>query len=924
MSQQITLVKDNRELVIQTVRTAVGNGGGVTALSVVAIDDPSAELNAIAGAEKGELILCYQAKATADDWTLYAWDDAASEAELVPYSVDGLTGRWQAIGGRYHYNGIDTPGEMILFATTTKEIDVGATTLENTSTGLFKFDSLTIGTPTTDVDIGAGAGHVLNSHTDPDNPTYTHVEWSAQPLTISNLVDGTITWVYMDSDSNPQQQTTSPTPKEVRENIFLGFLIVFGGAIVNIANAGYVAANPAAQLAGLFDAIGTINLSISISNGGVDLSLASSGGVLVARGINFDGTEDGRANPNDNTIAAANPERYRYATQSVASGVFVTVVDPANYDVGGTITPIPGSNNRATNQRVWMTPDGVLGIQYGTVFYNSVTDAISGSTTEEFINHSNIAESNAVLVTTMSIRKGATNLSLPADVRFLPGSKFGEAAVGGSGQSVTSLQQAYNNSTDGTVLTDTTRTAVKLQRGTALDTDDVLEILNGAGTQTLGVDGNGVATPSAVGLGGHVLNDVLISSDALSTSDVSFVTAGYVDSLYLSLDGTSAMTGALVVTPDGSAAAPAVQVGGEGNGLYSSSANVLDFASGGVSKFRMASIALRSSSLGSEATPVYSTSAHPGTGAFFVTSDIYAISTGGTEAVRWDASQVQINAAGIQANADADETFIFGRTRISSPVTDRAQWGHFDMPGATQTALQQTNTGQTLLRSATGQSMFFALGASVMFSVFSTNGLTGILATAPAFLNENSSAINPVICPTKTDLLSGLGGVASNPSMITASVERQQWSANTTGLPVSSIYRLAVAAESPDNDLDVIGLNVANETPALVGAQVQNSPAIAWEAQHWDVDAAVSRVTRWTAYVEALGTVTAGVDNSTWKLDSFTVDGGWGTQIAADNDNTAGNTRFMLYDVDNGTLERVSVGAADSGGTNFKVLRIAN
>ena len=43
-----------------------------------------------------------------------------------------------------------------------------------------------------------------------------------------------------------------------------------------------------------------------------------------------------------------------------------------------------------------------------------------------------------------------------------------------------------------------------------------------------------------------------------------------------------------------------------------------------------------------------------------------------------------------------------------------------------------------------------------------------------------------------------------------------------------------------------------------------------------------------------------------------------------DSDATAGNTRFMLYDVDNGTMERVSVGIADSGGAGYKVLRIAN
>lgn len=39
---------------------------------------------------------------------------------------------------------------------------------------------------------------------------------------------------------------------------------------------------------------------------------------------------------------------------------------------------------------------------------------------------------------------------------------------------------------------------------------------------------------------------------------------------------------------------------------------------------------------------------------------------------------------------------------------------------------------------------------------------------------------------------------------------------------------------------------------------------------------------------------------------------------------TAGQTDIMIYDVDNATLERVTVGAADSGGVGFKLLRIPN
>ena len=38
----------------------------------------------------------------------------------------------------------------------------------------------------------------------------------------------------------------------------------------------------------------------------------------------------------------------------------------------------------------------------------------------------------------------------------------------------------------------------------------------------------------------------------------------------------------------------------------------------------------------------------------------------------------------------------------------------------------------------------------------------------------------------------------------------------------------------------------------------------------------------------------------------------------------AGDTRFLLYDVDTGALAKVTVGADDSGGSGFKVLRIPN
>jgi len=46
--------------------------------------------------------------------------------------------------------------------------------------------------------------------------------------------------------------------------------------------------------------------------------------------------------------------------------------------------------------------------------------------------------------------------------------------------------------------------------------------------------------------------------------------------------------------------------------------------------------------------------------------------------------------------------------------------------------------------------------------------------------------------------------------------------------------------------------------------------------------------------------------------------------LETDSSAVASETRLLLYDVDTGALVRVSVGANDSGGTGFKVLRIPN
>ena len=76
--------------------------------------------------------------------------------------------------------------------------------------------------------------------------------------------------------------------------------------------------------------------------------------------------------------------------------------------------------------------------------------------------------------------------------------------------------------------------------------------------------------------------------------------------------------------------------------------------------------------------------------------------------------------------------------------------------------------------------------------------------------------------------------------------------------------------------------------------------------------------------------------NPIWNLDAtdyliydrgsnlFTLNIGGNPKIAADDTATATHTALKVYDVDNNALESVTVGAADSGGAGFKLLRVPN
>jgi hypothetical protein len=120
--------------------------------------------------------------------------------------------------------------------------------------------------------------------------------------------------------------------------------------------------------------------------------------------------------------------------------------------------------------------------------YATLEDAQNAITSETFTVQQDLQE-NAFLVGYIITKGNATDLNnSPSEAFMSNAGKFGTAA---SSSTVQTLQGTYNVSVDPEIVTDATRGALTIRRGSALDADNVLNIQNGAGTETFALAGDG-------------------------------------------------------------------------------------------------------------------------------------------------------------------------------------------------------------------------------------------------------------------------------------------------------------------------------------------------------------------------------------------------------------------------------------------------
>jgi hypothetical protein len=418
----------------------------------------------------------------------------------------------------------------------------------NSTTGVFTFDGITI-TSTTQFNVGAVKGWIVDSTTNPTDPLVKFIDFSGSSgLTTPYLTSSTETYISLTSGYTISLQSTFPTPQQRRESIYLGKL---GHAnkttLINAFNEPDYVVAPLSQTRDMFTPIRLINDGILPFANGSNLNFNTTGGVLYGFGI---GMVTNQLNPNSLTVSSTTPTTFQYRVQTGGTATNTTNIDPTNYDLGGTVTLVGGGSNSSTNQRIYLLQNGQIRVQYGQTVYSSLPDAIAGAQSESFVTFTNF-KSVGILIGILSVTRTATDLSDITQARFLQVSKFGEAVGSAGGISTTTLQQAYNNSLTPEILTNSTLGAFSVRNGagTPNNVTNVFEGVDSGGTITSFVRADGAISATTYYGDGSNLTNLSVYIPYILTGGTSYTFSGGINTLSVKKSVSSPTLVNLPATP---------------------------------------------------------------------------------------------------------------------------------------------------------------------------------------------------------------------------------------------------------------------------------------------------------------------------------------------------------------------------------------
>lgn len=313
---------------------------------------------------------------------------------------------------------------------------IDAALIDSASTGIRHGGAVT-DSGGAEIDVASGAGVILDNST-PSAPIYRSVTWGASNNI--SLPNG-LSYVYVASDGLVRSRTTAPDHTDYRTNIWLARVSVTLGDVTAVSPIPMPAQQYGPQIWDLFKALGPTKNGLEISANATDLTIEVAQGEIYSPGVNF---FNDPLNPHESQFSVASPATFRMATQTGPVGSDITSLMVTNYDVGGTVTAIPGASTRATIFTVYRFASGNIRILYGQELYTSLADAVADIGSYSPVVPTGFNE--AIILGWIAATKGCTNLADTANAQFVIANRFG--GVGSSSAANLSSYTTFSDVTN--------------------------------------------------------------------------------------------------------------------------------------------------------------------------------------------------------------------------------------------------------------------------------------------------------------------------------------------------------------------------------------------------------------------------------------------------------------------------------------------
>ena len=424
----------------------------------------------------------------------------------------GYIGLVDAISGSVYVDVRDNESSLLSLSERETNIILG----NSASTGVYEYTGMTIATSASFTIAPIKGWIIENTGVYATQPYVTNVIFDGGTFPVTNIATQQQTYVLIDSNNQIQQIPNFPTATQRRQMIFLGKVVHNNLSSINtINNTVDYDTSPFSAVRDMFAPISILNGGVTIAPNGTNKSIARNAGTLYGLGINWTNDE---TNPNSVALSGQPLVTIRsYVTRSTLIASNQTLIDPAKYDLNGTLTAVGGGSNTSTNQRVYQFPNGNIVVQYGQTTYANLAAAVAGIATESFVPYPNTIQS-AVLIAYLSLVKTASNLSNTAHCIITPGGLFGQPTGGTSNISTGTLQQAYDNSIQPEIVINATLDGLTIKNGTG-NADNVTHLLEGqntAGTVTSFIMADGTFHSAY-----SIVNSISGASGSIVTHDAS-------------------------------------------------------------------------------------------------------------------------------------------------------------------------------------------------------------------------------------------------------------------------------------------------------------------------------------------------------------------------------------------------------------------